>query len=289
MLTNNEDVAALETMAAQLRGRRVVALTGAGISTESGIPDYRSPESLARPRRPLHGPEFIRSAALRRRYWARSMVGWERFRLARPGLSHAALAQLEARGVVTGVITQNVDRLHAAAGSRRVTELHGALAEVVCLECHAIEDRDALQARMRDLNPDWLDGPIPMAPDGDADLPEDMVASFRVPTCVQCEGVLKPRVVFFGHNVARPVVDEAYAKVDDADVLLVAGTSLAVFSGYRFLLRAVDRKIPIAIVNRGPVRGEERATLKIEASTGETLAALARALCDSPHDSDVVW
>ena len=261
----------------------MVALTGAGISTESGIPDYRSPEALARVRRPLHGPEFIRSAALRRRYWARSMVGWDRFRLARPGLSHAAIARLEMRGVVIGVITQNVDRLHSVAGSRRVTELHGALAEVICLDCNGLEDRNVLQARMLALNPMWLDGPSPMAPDGDADLPEEMVERFEVPGCAQCSGVLKPRVVFFGHNVARPVVDEAYAKVDDADVLLIAGTSLAVFSGYRFLLRAADRKIPIAIVNRGPVRGEERAAVKIEASTGETLTALAQWLCEARH------
>ena len=283
MISTSEDNASIEALAAELRGRRVVALTGAGVSTESGIPDYRSPEALARVRRPLHGPEFIRSGALRRRYWARSMVGWERFRLAQPGLAHMAIAQLEARGTVVGVITQNVDRLHSAAGSQRVTELHGALAEVICLECERIEDRDTLQLRMRASNPDWLDGPSPMAPDGDADLPDEMVEHFQVPDCVACRGVLKPRVVFFGHNVARPVVEQAFARVDEADVLLVAGTSLAVFSGYRFLVRAAERKIPIAIVNRGPVRGEERAALKIEASTGETLAALASALCALPR------
>ncbi len=266
-----------------LRGLRVVALTGAGVSTESGIPDYRSPEALARVRRPIHGPEFVRSASLRRRYWARAMAGWERFRLARPSASHVALAALEQRGVVTSLITQNVDRLHQQAGSANVIELHGALAEVVCLACGVLEPRDAVQARMRDENPTWLEErarETPMAPDGDADLPDDVVARFVPPSCIAngCGGTLKPNVVFFGHNVARPIVDDAYARIDAADALLVAGTSLAVFSGYRFLLRAAERGTPIVIVNRGPVRGEERAALKIEASTGATLAALAEAL-----------
>ena len=266
-----------------LRGARIVALTGAGVSTESGIPDYRSPEALARVRRPIHGPDFVRSASLRRRYWARAMAGWERFRLARPGASHIALARLEEDGAVTSLITQNVDRLHQQAGSKSVIELHGALAEVVCLDCGALETRDAVQARMREQNPAWLDGPTPMAPDGDADLPDDVVERFLPPACLRaaCGGALKPNVVFFGHNVARPIVDDAYARVDGADALLVAGTSLAVFSGYRFLLRAAERRIPIVIVNRGPVRGEERATLKIEASTGAALAALAEALRSS--------
>ncbi len=256
----------------------MVALTGAGISTESGIPDYRSPDALARVRRPIHGPEFMRSAALRKRYWARAMVGWEQFRLARPGAAHLAIARLEERGSVVGVITQNVDRLHRAAGTAQVTELHGALAEVICIDCGLLDERDAVQARMRAHNPSWIDGPTPMAPDGDAELPDALVEAFLPPACTACSGALKPNVVFFGHNVARPVVDEAYARVDDAEALLVAGTSLAVFSGYRFLLRAADRQIPIVIVNRGAVRGEERAALKIEASTGETLAALATML-----------
>jgi NAD-dependent SIR2 family protein deacetylase len=265
----------------RLRGRRFAVLTGAGVSTESGIPDYRSPEAAARERRPIHGPEFVRSAALRQRYWARAMAGWERFRLAKPGAAHLALAELEDRGLVSGLVTQNVDRLHRAAGSRRVTELHGALAEVVCLDCGALDDRDAVQARMREQNPGWLDGPLGMermAPDGDAELPDSAIEAFVVPVCLPCGGVLKPNVVFFGHNVAKAIVDEAYDVVARADALLVAGTSLAVFSGYRFLLRAAELRIPIFIVNRGPVRGEERADLKVEESTGETLALLAREL-----------
>ncbi len=268
----------IEALADLLRGRHVVALTGAGVSTESGIPDYRSPEALERPRRPVHGPAFVTSAPLRQRYWARAMAGWERFRLAHPGPAHVAITRLEEAGVIRGVITQNVDRLHREAGTKSVTELHGALAEVICLACGTIEARDSVQARMREQNPSWLDGPAPMAPDGDADLPDELVERFTAPSCVRCEGPLKPHVVLFGHNVARAVVDEAYARIVDAEALLVAGTSLAVFSGYRFLVRAAERRIPIAIVNRGPVRGEERATLKVEASTGEALMSLAQIL-----------
>jgi NAD-dependent SIR2 family protein deacetylase len=265
----------VDELADRLRGRRVVALTGAGVSTESGIPDYRSPEALARPRRPIHGPDFARSADMRRRYWARAMVGWERFGRARPGAAHHALARLEASGAIAGLITQNVDRLHRTAGSRRVVELHGALAEVACLACGVIEERDALQHRMRAVNGGWIDDAARAAPDGDADLDDAVVAAFTPPLCLGCEGPLKPRVVFFGDNVPKPVVDEAFAMVDEAGALLVAGTSLAVFSGYRFLRRAAERGVAIVIVNRGPVRGEEHAAMKVEASTGATLEALA--------------
>jgi len=261
-----------------VRGKTVVALTGAGLSTESGIPDYRSPEALARPRRPIQGPEFVRSEAVRRRYWARSALGWERMRRAEPNEGHRALAALERSGVVVHVITQNVDRLHRKGGSRNVTELHGALEEVGCLGCGALEDRDALQGRMLVLNPGWTTGDVPAAPDGDAELPADREERFVVPPCGRCGGVLKPRVVFFGDNVPRPIVDEAFHATDTAGVLLVVGSSLAVFSGYRFLRRAVERGTPVAIVNRGPVRGEEHAAVKVEASTGSTLDALARTL-----------
>jgi len=255
-----------------------VVLTGAGLSTESGIPDYRSPASLARARRPIQGPEFARSEAVRRRYWARAVLGWGLMHGAEPNAGHRALAALEACGVVDAVVTQNVDRLHRKAGSRRVIELHGALAEVVCLACGALEDRDALQARLLTRNPGWADVAADGAPDGDAELPAHLVEAFHPVACARCEGVLKPRVVFFGDSVPRPVVDEAFAAVDAARVLLVAGTSLAVFSGYRFLRRAAERGVPVAIVNLGPVRGEEVATLKIESSTGTTLDLVARGL-----------
>jgi len=268
----------IDPLCALVRGRTVVALTGAGLSTESGIPDYRSPEALARPRRPIQGPEFVRSEVVRRRYWARSTLGWGRMRGAEPNAGHRALAVLEGAGVVTHVITQNVDRLHRKAGSRNVTELHGALAEVGCLVCGALEDRDALQQRLLALNPEWTSYDAATAPDGDAELPIDRVEVFRVPACTRCGGVLKPRVVFFGDNVPRAVVEEAFRATDAADVLLVVGSSLAVYSGYRFLRRAVERGIPVAIINRGPVRGEDQAALKIEASTGATLERIAHSL-----------
>jgi NAD-dependent deacetylase sirtuin 4 len=270
-----KEISALSALA---RARSVVALTGAGLSTESGIPDYRSPEALAKPRRPIQGPDFVRSEAVRRRYWARSALGWERMRGAEPNGGHHALAVLERDGTVARIITQNVDRLHRKAGSRDAIELHGALAEVACLACREIEERDALQARILALNPGWNERRAATAPDGDAELPAQEIERFEVPACARCGGVLKPRVVFFGDNVPREVVDAAYAAIDAARLLLVVGSSLAVFSGYRFLRRAVERKIPIAIVNRGPVRGEEHAALKIEASTGATLDALVRAL-----------
>jgi NAD+-dependent protein deacetylase sirtuin 4 len=273
------DVDALAELAC---GRAVVALTGAGLSTESGIPDYRSPAALARPRRPIQGPEFARSASLRQRYWARSTLGWERMRAAVPNAGHLALAELEARGAITHVITQNVDRLHAKAGSRSVTELHGALAEVICLACGATTDRDALHERLVAHNPGFDRRQPALAPDGDADLADDVVGRFVVAPCESCGGVLKPRVVFFGDNVPKVVVGEAFAAVDAAEVLVVVGSSLAVFSGYRFLRRAVERAIPVAIVNRGPVRGEEHAALKVEASTGATLAAWAGAVSSEP-------
>jgi NAD-dependent SIR2 family protein deacetylase len=258
------------------RGGNVVALTGAGLSTESGIPDYRSPEALARPRRPIHGPEFARSEEVRRRYWARATIGWPRMRAAEPNKGHRALAQLERSGVVMRIVTQNVDRLHFKAGSVQVTELHGALGHVACLACGALEDRDHLQERLLAANPEWRDRRASLAPDGDANLPRESELSFRIPACLACGGILKPRVVFFGDNVPKTTVDEAYAAVDAAALLLVVGTSLAVFSGYRFLRHAAQRGIPVAIVNRGPVRGEEAATLKIEAGTGDTLEAVVR-------------
>ena len=277
---------ALTRLCDLLKGRAVVALTGAGVSTESGIPDYRSPEALARgPRRPIQGPEFVRSEAVRRRYWARSVLGWNRMRSARPNAGHHALAALEAHGAIARIVTQNVDRLHHQAGSQRVIELHGALAEVACLSCGTLEDRDVLQSRLLALNPEWSMREVTFAPDGDAEVSTEAIERFVIAPCAACAGVLKPRVVFFGDNVPRPIVDEAFAAVDAADALLVAGTSLAVFSGYRFLRRAVERKIPVAIVNLGPVRGEEHASVKVEESTGKALAELAGLLTDAKNEA----
>lgn len=254
-----------------LAGRRVVALTGAGMSTDSGIPDYRGAGRA--PRTPIQHLEFVRSSAVRQRYWARAFVGWERFAGARPNDAHHALGRLEARGIVSGVITQNVDRLHQAANSTRVIELHGALAEVRCLACGAIEERRHVQARLRELNPGF-DAVAVMAPDGDAELSGELIASFAPPGCERCGGDLKPNVVFFGDNVARPIVDAAFAMLEEAEALLVLGTSLTVFSGFRFVRRAFERSMPIAIVNLGPTRGDPYAAARLDAPLGAVLPRL---------------
>jgi NAD-dependent deacetylase sirtuin 4 len=260
----------LDALRDLLAGRRVVALTGAGCSTESGIPDYRG-DSRTRPA-PLQYRDFVSSDAVRRRYWARAVAGWPRIANARPNPAHHALAELEWRGVVAGVITQNVDRLHAAAGSRRVVELHGALALVRCLDCGDMSERTELQHRLLAANPGWLARVSEIAPDGDAEV--DGIADFAVEGCRACAGPLKPDVVFFGENVPGPVVADAWDLFDEAEVLLVVGSSLAVFSGYRFVRRAAECGIPIAIVNRGPTRGDSEASLKVDARAGEFLPAL---------------
>lgn len=263
-----------------LRDRRVVALTGAGCSTESGIPDYRGPDTPPRARPPIQHREFVDRSDARRRYWARSVLGWSRFSAARPNPAHTALAELEQRGAVAGVITQNVDGLHGAAGSRAVVELHGALARVRCLDCARPERRDALQARLLAANRGWLDHArgVAIAPDGDADLPDALVDRFVVVVCEACGGTLMPDVVFFGGSVPRPTLDAAWGLFDQAEVLLVVGSSLTVFSGYRFVRRASERGVPVAILNRGPTRGDDHAAVRLDARAGVALPALARAL-----------
>lgn len=263
---------------ALLRSKRLVALTGAGCSTESGIPDYRGPETRRRARNPIQGRELVRSPEVRRRYWARAVLGWERFSRATPNAAHRALARLEEGGLLGAVITQNVDGLHQAAGSRRVLELHGALREVVCLACAGGESRAQLQTRLLGENPDWLAIVAEELPDGDADLPESLVSRFRVVDCLACGGPLRPRVVFFGENVPRPLVEEAFSALDEAEALLVLGTSLAVFSGYRFVLRAAGQKIPIVALNLGEIRGVEHFAAHVEARVGEVLPGLAARL-----------
>jgi NAD-dependent SIR2 family protein deacetylase len=267
-----------------LRDRRIVALTGAGISTESGIPDYRGPETRRRARNPIRFREYIASDDGRARYWARSLVGWPRLARAAPNAAHRALAELERDGHLLGVITQNVDRLHQGAGSRSVVELHGALAEVYCLACGRTEPRAALQARLEAANPHLRDAHAALAPDGDADLPDALLEGFQVMDCETCGGPLKPSVVFFGESVAPAVVKSAYALLDAAEALLVAGTSLAVYSGLRFVRRARELGLPVALVNLGETRGDALADVRISASTGSALPALARLLgsCPSP-------
>jgi NAD-dependent SIR2 family protein deacetylase len=261
-----------------------VALTGAGLSTDSGIPDYRGPGS---PRAtPMTYDEFRSSAAARRRYWARSHVGWSRMRAAAPNAGHRALVELERAGRLRALITQNVDGLHRAAGQRSVVELHGRLADVICLDCRRRSPRAELAARLAKLNPGFaerLGDGVTSAPDGDARL-ED-AAGFRVADCAACGGVLKPDVVFFGENVPAERVAACYALVDGLlpevgrpGVLVVAGSSLAVMSGLRFVRRAHRLGIPVLIVNRGWTRGDDLATAKLDAGCSETLTALAAAL-----------
>jgi len=277
MVTASVPGAALAPLVAMMRGRRVVVLTGAGCSTDSGIPDYRGPD--ARPRRPMQYREFVGSAAARVRYWARATAGWPRMKTARPNAVHRAIAALEQAGVVRGVITQNVDGLHAQAGSRRVVELHGALARVRCLGCGASAARDDVHAALIAANP-WLDRDAiaDVAPDGDAELGADAIAGFVVPACARCGGAWKPDVVFFGENVPRAVVDDAWSVFDQAEVLVVAGSSLTVWSGYRFVRRAAERGVPVAIVNLGPTRGDPEADVKIDGPLGDVMPRLAMVL-----------
>jgi NAD+-dependent protein deacetylase sirtuin 4 len=270
-------------LAALMRGRLTVALSGAGLSTESGIPDYRGPRTIRRQRRPIYYHEFVGSPHTRARYWARSAIGWPRVSAARPNAGHAALAAMESAGLIIGVITQNVDGLHAAAGGRAILELHGALAEVVCLSCGVREQRAALQERILTLNPLWAEGPFRAAaaaaePDGDAsaELPAD--GAFQVPACLSCGGILKPDVVFFGENVPRERVRDAMTMLGRAQVLLVVGSSLAVYSGYRFVAQAVQDGKPVAIVNRGPTRADPVAAVRVEAALGVALPLLSEAL-----------
>ena len=268
----------LERLAALLESRRVAVLTGAGCSTESGIPDYRGPETRRRARNPVRFDAFVHDARARRRYWARAVVGWGRFASTVPNAAHLAIAAMEEAGVVRGLVTQNVDRLHHAAGSREVVELHGALAEVRCMECGAIEERDHLQRRLLTHNPDWASLHTEMAPDGDAELPLALVDRFEVVDCERCGGFLKPNVVFFGESVPRETVERAYRIVDDADVLLVVGSSLAVFSGYRFVKRASSAGHPVALVNLGECRGDAHAVVALQARAGDVLPRLAARL-----------
>lgn len=273
-MSTSGDVDGLLAFAA---GRRLSVLTGAGVSTESGIPDYRGEGTRQRAKNPIDWRTFSASHAARARYWARSLAGWARFSAAKPNPGHVALAAMESAGRLTGLITQNVDRLHHAAGSEDVIELHGALAETRCVRCGEKVTRASVQSRMLADNPAFADlDVVKMLPDGDTALPDELVERFIPPTCLACGDFLRPDVVFFGENVPRPKVDRAMDMVDASDALLIVGTSLAVFSGYRFLLRAKDGGKPIAIVNVGPVRGEEAAAVRVEAKAGEVLEALAR-------------
>lgn len=259
----------------------VVVLSGAGLSTESGIPDYRGPSGAASRRHaPMTFQAFVRDPAARRRYWARSHLGWRHMARAQPNTGHVAVADLERSGVVTGVITQNVDGLHQAGGSDVVIDLHGRLDRVVCLACGTLSDRRHLDVRLREANADWHGQVLGMNPDGDVDLADSQLDGFATVDCERCGGVLKPDVVYFGENVPRERVDQACSWVDSASVLLVLGSSLHVFSGRRFVMRAESAGIPVVIVNQGPTRGDDVAEVKIDAPLGATLEAIASRVGD---------
>jgi NAD-dependent SIR2 family protein deacetylase len=267
--------ALLEAAVDALSGRVVTALTGAGISTDSGIPDYRG--EGAPKRTPMTIEQFLASPRARKRYWAGSHLGYPMFNAARPNAGHVALAELEAAGVVNGVVTQNVDGLHLRAGSRRVVPLHGSMDRVLCLRCGQVFARPDISARIDAANP-WLSRPdsVVVNPDGDADVSD--VDEFVVPDCTVCGGPLKPDVVFFGEFVPVDRFDEAKALIASADALLVAGSSLVVNTGIRLIEQARRRRLPIVVINKGVTKGDTRATVKIDGGTSEYLTALAARL-----------
>ncbi len=266
-----------------LAGHRLTVLTGAGVSTDSGIPDYRGPGSP--PRTPMTFQQFVGDDAFRRHYWARNHVGWRHVNRTLPNTGHKALVALEQRGVVLGIITQNVDLLHEAAGSRRVIDLHGRYDRVICLQCGTVISRRELADRLEALNPGFVEevgavGDVEIAPDADAVI--EATSHFRVADCAVCGGMLKPDIVYFGETVPRERVERAYALVDEGDALLVAGSSLTVQSGLRFVRHAAQAGKPVVVVNRGATRGDRYATVTLNAGTSETLDELAQVL-PSPH------
>lgn len=265
-------------LAAELaRHPRWFVLTGAGVSTESGIPAYRDELGEWRHKPPMRYQTFVGSEAAQRRYWSRSVLGYERIRRARPNAAHRALAELEQRGHVGAIVTQNVDDLHRRAGSQRVIDLHGRLSRIVCLDCRWEDSRDVLQRQLTADNPDLSSQrSTPGAPDGDAIV--ETRAELRLPRCSKCGGTLKPAVVFFGETVPAERVRAAYAELDKADAVLAIGSSLMVFSGYRFVYRAASRRLPIVILNAGRTRADPLATLKLEGPCGPVLEDAVREL-----------
>ena len=260
-------------------GRRVVVLSGAGLSTESGIPDYRGETGSLRRHTPMTYDQFAGSADGRRRYWARSHLGWRTIARAAPNDGHRAVTALRREGYVSAVITQNVDGLHQAAGTPGVVELHGSLDRVICLGCRRASPREDLDRRLHAANPGFAAEAIRINPDGDAELADDVVQSFQPVPCADCEtGILKPDVVFFGENVPRERVDECYRLVDEAQALLVLGSSLTVMSGLRFVRYAAQAGKPVVIVNRGETRGDRHAALRVDLPLGQALTEIVTRL-----------
>jgi NAD-dependent SIR2 family protein deacetylase len=256
------------------RHERLFILTGAGCSTPSGIPDYRDAEGQWKRAQPVTYQAFMGEEKTRRRYWARSLVGWLLIRQAEPNDAHRALAVLEARGRSELLLTQNVDRLHQAAGSARVIDLHGRIDRVRCMDCERRSPRDELQEELSALNADWHDLDAAEAPDGDADLEGADFSSFVIPPCRRCGGMLKPDVVFFGENVPRDRVEAAFRHLDKADAVLIVGSSLMVYSGFRFVERAVSLGKPVAAINLGRTRADALLTLKAEEPCESALSFL---------------
>lgn len=269
----------IERLAAWLAGRNhVTAITGAGVSTESGIPDYRDGDGNWKRSPPVQYSDFVESGAMRRRYWARSFAGWPMFAAARPSVAHLALARLEEMGRVAQVFTQNVDRLHQRAGSRNVIDLHGRLDVVRCLANDHRFERDAFQLCLREANPDWDVSSARIAPDGDADLEGIDFSAFNVPACEICGGMLKPDVVFYGESVPRETTAAALAAIESADGVLVAGSSLMVWSSFRLVRAAVARGIEVVAVNRGRTRGDDLFAFKLDRECGAVLQGAIEAL-----------
>jgi NAD-dependent SIR2 family protein deacetylase len=254
---------------------RLCILTGAGVSTGSGIPDYRDERGEWKRARPVEFRPFMTEPKVRKRYWSRSTVGWPIVAQAKPNAAHRALARLEERGAVRQLITQNVDGLHAAAGSRNVIDLHGRLELVRCMQCDHTLPRSELQRTLLESNPTWANVSATVAPDGDVDLENADTSGFLVPDCPKCGGILKPDVVFFGENVPRERVTRAFEGVADSDALLVVGSSLMVYSGYRFAEAAAAAGKPIAAVNLGRTRADHLVALKIEAPCDAVLGGLS--------------
>jgi NAD-dependent SIR2 family protein deacetylase len=279
-----EHLQEMESVRALLSGKRLALLTGAGLSTDSGIPDYRGPDAV--PRSPMTYQEFVRDAANRQRYWARNHIGWSHLRHADPNQGHHAVAELERRGLLTGLITQNVDRLHQEAGSTNVIDLHGRYDQVICLDCRRTYTRRLLAGVLAELNPEFLaramkSGLVEIAPDADATVDDAaLISSFVVAACPACGGTLKPDFVYFGENVPKERVEAAYAMVDAAAALLVAGSSLTVMSGLRFVRHAAKGGKPVVIINRGETRGDPQAPIKLHAGVSESLTWLAAELPD---------
>ncbi|GLY65124.1 NAD-dependent protein deacetylase [Amycolatopsis taiwanensis] len=269
----------LDEVTRVVSGGRVVVLSGAGLSTESGIPDYRGPAGSLRRHTPMTYQEFVGSEQARRRYWARSHLGWATVARAEPNAGHRAVAALRTRGHLSGVVTQNVDGLHQAVGTSGVVELHGRLSRVVCLGCGRKSSREELDSRLRAANPVFEGSASRVNPDGDVDLADEQVRAFRLVDCSACtSGVLKPDVVFFGENVPPARVQRCYRLIDNARALLVLGSSLTVMSGLRFVRHAAKSGKPILIINRGETRGDRYANTLVDLPLGQALTDLARRL-----------